>query len=299
MPVYKDFLDEVPEYIVKTMQYARVLIDENIWDTITHDDLDNWLSNFKEPDEQLLAGLLLENLIHRSSEQTKSLLTAAIDVAISSALYPDALEELKQDSYYELLTNTRGQNSIVKIIPVIRDFDPPTKSGPSVARLYKRLLKVSENYMTWPWMIKDMYDKGARLFIFIDDTLATGEQFNNFFESVGYNSFPEADFVYIPLLAHHEGSENVKRKYPKLLISPVEVIDNSYNFFNKNIDKIEDIEDLYLKVAKKFLNKRFFNKMSKGYKDLGITFSYAHSTPNATLPLYWYEDERFSPLVRR
>ncbi|WP_442908136.1 phosphoribosyltransferase-like protein [Halomonas sp. IOP_14] len=30
-----------------------------------------------------------------------------------------------------------------------------------------------------------------------------------------------------------------------------------------------------------------------------MTFSYAHSTPNASLPLYWYEDENFSPLVRR
>jgi len=269
VPVYKDFLDEVPEYIVKTTQYARILIDEKIWDAITHDDLDNWLSNFKEPEEKLLAGLLLESLIHRSSEQTKSLLATAIDVAISSALYPNPLEALENESYYDFLTSKRSQGDHVKIVPVIRDSDPPTKSGPSVARLYKRLLKVSEDYMTWPWLIGDSYEKGARLFIFIDDTLATGDQFNSFFENVNYDLYTEAIFLYIPLLAHQEGLGNVNKKFPKLLVSPVEVVDDSYSFFETNSKKIEDIEELYLKVAEKFLNKRFFNKMGKGYKGLG------------------------------
>jgi hypothetical protein len=86
---------------------------------------------------------------------------------------------------------------------------------------------------------------------------------------VNYDLYTEAIFLYIPLLAHQEGLGNVNKKFPKLLVSPVEVVDDSYSFFETNSKKIEDIEELYLKVAEKFLNKRFFNKMGKGYKGLG------------------------------
>lgn len=227
------------------------------------------------------------------------MLRNAIGYAIKHALYQDPLDALFSEDFIDVLT-AKSARSDIRIVPVIRDSDPPTKSGPSIARLYKREIKINDDYVIWPWLIGEYYDKGVRVFIFIDDTLATGKQFSEFLNQTIKRTYEGARFVYIPLLAHERGLTFIKENYPDLLVSPVEVVNESFSFFNNDKSMlVEDLECLYLKVAKKYLNKRLYKKMAKGYEGLALTFSYNHSTPNASLPLYWYDSESFSPLVRR
>lgn len=299
MASYKDFLDEVPEYVIKVKQYAKLLVDEGIWDSISHDDVDNWFLNFSNEEEHLLAGLMLEGLVYRSASQTSSLLRNAIGAAISHAIYQNPIEALFSENFLNVLTSKDVRGDI-RLVPVIRDSDPPTKSGPSVARLYKREIKINDDYMIWPWLIGDNYKKGVRVFVFIDDTLATGKQFSAFIEHSIDKEYKDACFIYIPLLAHEKGLKFIKSKHERLLVSPVEVVSDEFSFFKTGKAALfDDIEELYLKVAKKYLNKRLYRKMAKGYEGLSLTFSYSHSTPNASLPLYWYDSDDFSPLVRR
>lgn len=297
---YRDLLDEVNEYSMKVKQYARLQIDHKIWDSIEYNDLDRWLSNFQTSEEKLLSAILLDSLISRSSAQTTSILTNAIERSIPQALYNSPKEIFEGKEFLNILTSKETSKEI-RIVPVIRDQDPPTKSGPSIARMYKRQLGLNEKNMIWPWLIQENIEAGIKSFIFIDDVLATGHQvaeFFNFIKNIEYSE--EIDFSYIPLLAHQDGLNRIKSDFPKINICAVEEISTENSLFkSERFCKIHDLEELYLEVAKKHLHKNLFKKMAKGYEDLALTFSYYHATPNATLPLYWYESENFHPLVKR
>ncbi|WP_187979558.1 phosphoribosyltransferase-like protein [Pseudomonas oryzihabitans] len=296
---YKTLLDETPEYALKVKQYAKLLIDQKIWDSISHSSLESWLNNFKSQEEELIAALLLDGLVYRSAQQTTSLLIAALECALPFAVYntPDAI--ISGLDFIKIFSSKTIDNSI-KIVPVIRDADPPTKSGPSIARMYRRQLGINDDYMIWPWLIDSNVKAGVKTIVFIDDVLATGNQASDFLKGLKLERYPEVDFSYIPLLAHEDGINKLIKDHPKIKVSAVEVIDNTNCFFKiEKMAQIGDLEDLYLSVSKKHLNKRLYKGMAKGYKDLALTFSYYHATPNASLPLYWYESETFSPLVRR
>lgn len=297
---YKELLDEVNEYLMKVKQYARLQIDNQIWDSIDNNDLDRWLSNFKSREEKLLSAILLDSLISRSSAQTTSILTSAIERSIPQALYKNPKEIFEGEDFLQILTS-KNISKEIRIVPVIRDQDPPTKSGPSIARMYRRQLGLNEENMIWPWLIQQNIEAGVKSFIFIDDVLATGHQASDFFKLRKILDYSEdIKFSYIPLLAHQEGLNRIKTDFPRINICAVEEISAENSLFkSERFCKIHDLEDLYLEVAKNHLNKRLFKKMAKGYDDLALTFSYHHATPNATLPLYWYESEDFHPLVKR
>lgn len=297
---YKELLDEVNEYLMKVKQYARLQIDHQIWDSIDNNDLDRWLSNFKSREEKLLSAILLDSLISRSSAQTTSLLTSAIESSISQAIYKNPKEIFEGKDFLQILTS-KNISKEIRIVPVIRDQDPPTKSGPSIARMYRRQLGLNEENMIWPWLIQENIEAGVRTFIFIDDVLATGNQASEFFRHINILDYSEdIEFSYIPLLAHQDGLNRIKTDFPRINICAVEEVSNENSLFkSERFCKIHDLEELYLEVAETHLNKRLFKKMAKGYDDLALTFSYYHATPNATLPLYWYESEDFHPLVKR
>ena len=129
---YKDLLEETNEYFTKVKQYARQQIDQKIWDSITSTDLDNWLSNFKSPEEKLLSAILLDAFIPRSAAQTTSVLTSAIERALPQAIYSNPQEVFEGTNFLEKFKSKNISNDI-RIVPVIRNIDPPTKSGPSIA----------------------------------------------------------------------------------------------------------------------------------------------------------------------
>lgn len=296
---YKDLLDEAPEYALKVKQYAKLLIDQKIWDSISHSELDNWLNNFEGLEEELLAALLLDGLIYRSAQQTTSLLISALECALPFAIYETPEAVISGVNFIKVFSAKTVDPSI-KIVPVIRDSDPPTKSGPSIARMYRRQLGLNDKYMIWPWLIGKNVDSGVKTIVFIDDVLATGNQASEFLKGLELHKYPGVDFSYIPLLAHKDGIANLLKDHPAVKVSAVEIIDDDSCFFKiEKMAKIADLEELYLAVSKKYLNRRLHNGMAKGYEDLSLTFSYYHATPNASLPLYWYESETFSPLVRR
>lgn len=299
MTSYKSLLDETPEYLLKVKRYAKLQIEQRIWDSITSNDLDNWLDNFKDTEDKLLSAILLDSLILRSEAQTTSILTSALQCALPSAKYKTPEEAFQGVDYITLLTSREVAGSI-RIVPVIRDSDPPTKSGPSIARMYKRQLGVNEKYMIWPWLIGDAVASGVTSFVFIDDVLASGQQASDFFKGQELHRYGDVCFSYIPLLAHDEGVKRLEEEHPNIKTSPVERIGCDSSLFNgERYSGISDLEELYLKVAKKYINRRSFKQMPIGYNSLALTFSYHHATPNASLPLYWYESESFFPLVRR
>ena len=294
---YKELLDTSHLIQSKSKENAKLFIEKGIWNNISTLTLNQWLNNFVSEEEKLLSAFLLNSFIYRTDVQTNSLLKNAFNSVLPSTLEKNVWKVLEQENFLGTLTLDYKTNEDIRIVPVIRNTDDPTKSGPLLARLYRRNININSKHFIWNWQIKEAIEEGAKVIIFIDDMIGSGNQFSEFIEKCDIN-FESARFIYLPLLACKQGLIFLSEKIPDLEVSPVEVVDNDINFFGQH-EIYSDLKDLYIKVEKDKLNSRFLRKFSCGYENLALTISYSHGTPNATLPLYWYESDKFYPLVRR
>lgn len=122
------------------------LIDAKIWKSISIKDYNLWKNNFSGEAERYFAALVLDALIYRSREQT----IASIQQAFHRTVY-----ELGLDKEVDWIRNLAfGKDAGIRLVPVIKNSDPPTKSGTTILRIIKREFRFREDLMLWPWQVR-------------------------------------------------------------------------------------------------------------------------------------------------
>lgn len=277
----------------------------NIWSGIETLRLRRWLGNFTTPPEKYFAACVLDRLVYRSSEQTCSLIRQLFQRSLPDACRRRSLAAAAVDNWTEAL---QGHADIgVRVVPVIRDNDPPTKSGPLVARLFRRHLRLNERWMIWPWQVRRNRERGVRTFLFADDFLGTGHQFRKFARRVQLReALRNAEAIYVPLMAHQRGLDRLREKLPWLQCSSVEVLDYSYDVFSDSHEYFADDHTNRPHAAREYyvdlmMRKGWADRRLDvfGYGGLSLVVAFEHATPNATLPVLWTHRASFVPLFDR
>ncbi|TLP61324.1 MULTISPECIES: phosphoribosyltransferase-like protein [Pseudomonas] len=294
------------EFYENVLISTKTLISSSLWKDVNLKSLETWVSYFETYDEKVLCGFLLDSLIYRTNLQTSSLLFHALDRAVSQAVNVEKLA-LSGPLRKVLIKKYPGvDKDKIKIIPVIRDVDPPTKSGPLVARLYKKEVGVNDKFMAWPWLMNDFSDK-VKLVVFIDDFVGTGEQFLEFLERFtpagGLRS--DIEYVYAPLGACTKGIEKISSEAPSIKLCYSELIEDGSKFFSgfrlrhkkASPEFVADLKATYLAFMDKVGHQKLQNKF--GYGDLELSYVFSHGAPNATLPIFWAANEKYFPLFSR
>lgn len=299
------------EFIFSAEYRAKQLIDMGIWSGIEKHHYFKWIKQFESFEERLLASLLSNEVVYRSKEQLKSLLYQSIDKGVPQAKFEKTGDFSEFRKFSKVCDKYNPPDEYI-IVPVIKDNDPPTKSGPLIARLYKRLVGVNESIMKWPWSLGDLTNVST--VIFVDDFLGTGNQFQKFFEHHDFKSKLGEDIqvIYCPLTASSGGIQALKEFIPNLYLSPIEETSYNDNFFkavkNKyklDSNELDELFDIYLSFLRKVkMHKLGGNITSKtnmafGYMGLSLTFAYDHATPNASLPLLWASNSNYLALFTR
>lgn len=284
---------------------TKTLISSGLWKDINLRSIEKWTKYFESNEEKTLCGLLLDSLTFRSRIQTQALLSNIIEKSIPQTTL---ISNISSKSLQKSLTAQYPgkQKDIIKIVPVISDMDPPTKSGPLVARLYKKEIGINEKFMEWPWKLEDHADS-AKLVIFIDDFIGTGDQFLEFLDRF----FPKGNFkdgteyIYAPLGACKSGVDHILKEAPRIKICQSELIQKENHFFSGLSSRYKELDDAFAGelrlVYLDFLKKVGLNSLKNkfGYGDLELTYAYAHGTPNATLPIFWAANENYQPAFSR
>jgi hypothetical protein len=288
--------------------HTRLMIDMGIWSGIERHRFDNWCQQYESDEEKALLGLLLRQLVYRSKEQVKSLLHQAFDKTIPQELYRITGQEKVFEDMRLFKSHSDYPESIL-IVPVIRDFEPPTKSGPLVARLLKKMIGINDKMMKWPWNLGDL--ENVETIIFVDDFVGTGEQFLKFCKHhIDKEVFDKKiNFLYSPITANKDGLDNITSSRADIKVCPIEVVTGEDNFFQSAKKEFElsdgevaELEGFYLSFMEKInLNKIGSNKgrMLRGYGGLALTYAYEHGTPNGSLPLLWANSENYTSLFSR
>jgi len=289
-------------YVSVITQRAESLVEAHIWSNLTVPRIREWFANFRTKEERYFGACILDSLVYRSDEQTQSLILELFQRHLPDLTHADPSPLGAIDNWLERLRN-EDADPCVRLVPVIRSNDPPTKSGPLVLRVMKRSLDLSEKWMIWPWQVSGCMDK-VKIFLFVDDFLGTGYQFRKFVSTLGLKEvFEKAYCVYCPLVGHVSGIGKLRTKYSTLRLESVETIDNSVGVFDPAstcfLDGVNTPEG-----AKAFYREMMKSrgiKLAKvlGYGNFGLSFAFRHATPNASLPILWIRHKNWYPLFDR
>lgn len=279
---------------------CKDLIDYTIWEGITIDQYKLWKANFKTDEESFLAACMLDSLIYRSNKQTVSMLEDSMKINIKNKLrlsfvsneanlrFPDCLKDKENDPFIRIVLTMRGN-------------DGPTKGAHIIAREIKRKFRLYEKYFILPHEITEAYlNKGVRTFIFIDDISGTGRTFINVYKECDIEHLQDCYVIFAPLTIHTKAIIKINSKFPNVVLSYTEKLDESHSFFKFGNDSGLNvgIEDIYLRLLKNKLPSVGKEKKA-GYGKLGLMYLFQHACPNLSLPVLYHEEDNWQPLFLR
>lgn len=268
------------------------LIGRGIWSGIDQVRLRKWMKNFTTNEEKYFAASVLDALIYRSDEQTTALVLQLFQRSLVDLVRLDPLPLGTVDNWIERL---QGRDPGIRLVAAVKRSDPPYKSAHIVSRLMKRQFLIRPEWIAKPWELDEHIRAGAKVLVFIDDFLGTGQQFEELLTQEHLGSiFGAAYVIYAPFVAHHAGIDYLRRKYPQLRVTAAEVLDERHELFNPTARAFDDDVNTS-EVAKDF----YFVLLQKkgillhgddrlGFGGLGLTYVFEHAIPDNNLPLLWH-----------
>jgi hypothetical protein len=288
-------------YVDSVIPRCENLIASGIWSGLEVQQLRSWLNNFPEPLQRYFAVRVLDHLIYRSDRQTDALINQLFQRCLPELLSQFAGGNSISSNVIEALRQSNDPD--IRLVPVIGKEDPPTKSGPTVARLIKRALSFSNDWIIFPEMLSQAKHKTAQVIVFVDDFLGTGFQFNKFLRRLKeQQALAGKLLVYAPLIAHMRGLERLGKRLPEVKIAYAEQMDSSHNLFATAESDGVNTQDAMFRFYEEFLRVKGLHLLPRrqmGYGRLGLCLAFDHATPNSSLPLLWLPHQGFNPLFKR
>lgn len=190
---------------------SKQLIQLGLWD-IKMSRLECWLNQFSGSKNKFFAACLLNQLILRTRQQFEAGLRSLIRSNLNGGFSQNTTD-------LDLLDRLKNKiDPKIRLVPVISDIDPPTKSGPFVMRRLQRILKINQDWLCWPWQASSLLKESSiDTIVFIDDFLGSGNQFQTFFEQWNFDTQnTNIKYYYASVVAHKDGlnylASNLKMK---------------------------------------------------------------------------------------
>ena len=294
-----EFGREYAEYIRERCEH---LIQYHIWEGLDLIRLRQWNNNFTTDEARYFSACLLDSLIYRSERQTCALSRQLLQRSLPDLARSIPLPISLVSDWLSLLSGRMDPH--IRVIPVVRRNDPPTKSGYQIVRLFKRKLRVKERWIINPEQIPS-HANSAKVLLFVDDFLGTGKQFGHFLTSLDDYSTTHC-IIYAPLTALTDGINTIKSKFPYLRIACAEQLRATHNIFHpKSTCFVDGINTPA--AAKEFqaclfaqLGIPLARKKQLGFGGAGLAYAFQHACPNNCLPLFWWRGtSSFTPLFDR
>lgn len=283
----------------------RQLLHKGIITGIDPIRLNSWLSNFITPEDRYLAAHLLSRLTYRSDAMIKSSFQHLAHCELPRVLRANGVLSVDDLESFDRTLSADDGTTPFRFVAVDGTFEKtPGKSGAVVIRAFKRHLSISKTLLCRPERVADL-PASIKALIFIDDLVGTGRQFETFaaYYKLADHAAQRA-LVYCPLLAFKAGLTNLAMALPCLEIHPVEMLDESHQFFRANdndstlwdvdrMNKVQDVRDHVTALCK----RSEIPQRTKHSLDLVVAFE--HAVPNNSVTMLSMKSARWQPLFDR
>lgn len=267
-----------------------------------------WLENFTE-DEKEHALYLLNSFVYFNSDLSISLLKATI-INLSNKLLPSESITEHDSKWKEFLANSI-------FIPSVGEERSVTDSATFLAGHLRRDLYIPEyNILSIDRLYDPVYISQIKKYdnvVFFDDFIGSGNQFINMwtndFEKDGkiYPSTKDQCATmnlsahYCCMIATEYGVERVKQKAPNVELYYSHILQQNTSPIHEN----SVIWPHHLRATGPAfifdVSKRagIPESQYKGYHGLGLALAFSFTIPDASLPIFYWNNEGWSPLMER
>lgn len=291
-------LDDQQDYIAQVVDRAAKLVKHGVWDGIAPHRLQAWLGGLANHQAELLGAYLLDNLCCRSRSQFASMLdTLFCNLRQKDYGLPD------DGRLINYLRNSPEKAAReILLAPVISREEPPTKSGPYILRLAQRRFSIDQGWLTWP---HDLDRRSApQSIIFVDDFCGSGDQFIEFAQDIYLQKYhetnPAVKIHYHVATLHKVGQKAILDEFDFINLRYAERLDESHAVLSQECFKRYDIADFRDKVMEQYKRVVAAAGLPEGgYNKFGLAYTFAHATPDNTLPIFWKKTPNWTPLVDR
>lgn len=288
---------------------CNYFVDVQIWPRETKLNPQGWLDNFHSS-ERDHAIHLLNAFLYYSNELTDELFKAAfqtLSTKIVGTNSPFVVAEAQWDRFRDslLVTHVTGE-------------DPNNSdSGFTFARKARQILRIDEaNLKTPEQALALLASEGPRPVLFVDDFVGSGDQFVKSWKRSNtlqdgstmsferYGSVRGASFFYCPLFCSPVGRIAIQKECPDVVLSPAHFLSERYSAISDDSiiwpDHLKPTARDFLEQASERAGIQNFSDVPwTGYQNQGLTIAFAHGIPDATLPIFYFNENGWIPLMAR
>jgi hypothetical protein len=202
---------------------------------------------------------------------------------------------------------------------VTGEMPNPSDSGFTFARKARQVLGISEAHIVHPSQALEVLLTGSlRPIVFVDDFVGSGNQFVHTWKRLVLISGSQTSFeriaalhagaplYYCPLLCTETGLAAINKACPGIAVSPAHILSSRYSAFSaESIFWPKDLQATATEFIRQASDRAGIPDNNgrvndwRGFRKLGLAIAFAHSVPDATLPLFYWEQRGWRPLVRR
>lgn len=282
--------------------------DVHVWPERQTLDPRSWLNNFTSA-ERPYATHLLNVFLFFNEPLVDAMLRAGLQ-ALSADLTTVAT------SLADAKARWRDFLATVIVSYVEGELPNPTDSGRTTfTRKARQVLEIAQTQIKEPdEAVQWFSDRFSGTLLLLDDFVGAGSQMTTSWyraqtlldgRTMSYFQLHAQGVrvVYIPLVATKYGLEILRDSCPGLDVRPVHVLNEEYSLIHE--DSVLWPEPLkagcldFLMTASARAGIIAPQHNWKGFDDLGLGLAFWHSVPDATLPLFYWNANGWSPLVRR
>lgn len=293
---------------------TNVLVDARLWPSAPDLNVPAWLSNFDEADLDF-AYALLNAFLYIPNRWVDELFIAGLR-DLSRVICTASDPFVQQQREWRRFLQTA-------IITYMTGEEPnPTDSGYAFARRARQLAGLPEINIMHPNRAFEEAKNTDRAVIFVDDFVGSGSQtqrtwtraygagsVKTFSDLAGTRARPRAStgLYYVPLFMTESGRDYVQATCPGLTCRPVHVLDGSFSALSPN-SKVwpPGMQQQGVDFVKRVSLARGVPETGgshvddwRGFAALGLCFAFEHSIPDATMPIFRWEEDGWKPLKRR
>lgn len=303
---------QVNEHIV--LSKCESFVDYHLWPLYEKLNPRDWLSNFKDT-EQEMAVHLLNAFIYFSDIITDQLFITAF-LGLSRTLRPLHPSYVRNKNAWSYFIDN------ILVTHVTGEIPNTTDSGYAFARRSRQLLGIQEDRIVEPGdAIVLMYRNAPTPWpvVFVDDFVGSGNQFRDtWFREYRVTpkkttSFAELSknrgqrFFYTPVICTSKGKATIERACPEVLLCPAHVVPENYSAIVADsvvwpLTLRSQARDFIYEVSQRAgIPDTDGTDTSdwQGFHKLGLTLAFAHSIPDATLPIFYWQSNGWKPLLRK
>lgn len=284
-------------------------VNVQLWPIYTDLDFRGWLSNFL-PEEREHAIHLLNAFSFYSDRLVNQMLVAAFQAISTAVIVPGS------DPTSSLMVWRDFLNSVI-VTHVQGETPNITDSGYAFARKARQQLGIDEARILSPEaaLTKIIRAKIPPPVVFVDDFIGSGDQFvRTWYRPLNVDgkriSFADVSvkgggrFYYCTLVSTSRGYNRIRAECRDVNVMPTHVLPEQYSALAP--DSIvwpehlrESARDFLYNASMRAGIPEIGPERWTGYEDLGLALAFAHSVPDATLPLFHWPHHGWKPLVQR